>query len=91
MLIFQKIHNVRLVCNGNVCANVKRVLVHGTMVCYFTCAILFQFGMSHIQTVRMYPFMLHTISMSLFASIIGPFGGFFASGFKRAFNIKVRL
>ena len=46
--------------------------------------------MSHIQTVRMYPFMLHTISMSLFASIIGPFGGFFASGFKRAFNIKVR-
>ena len=26
--------------------------------------------------------------MSLFASIIGPFGGFFASGFKRAFKIK---
>ena len=52
---------------------------------------VFQIGMSHIQTVRMYPFMLHTISMSLFASIIGPFGGFFASGFKRAFNIKVNL
>jgi phosphatidate cytidylyltransferase len=29
--------------------------------------------------------------MSLFASIIGPFGGFFASGFKRAFKIKVVL
>ena len=32
--------------------------------------------------------MLHSISMSLFASVIGPFGGFFASGFKRAFKIK---
>jgi phosphatidate cytidylyltransferase len=30
----------------------------------------------------------HTIALSLFASIIGPFGGFFASGFKRAFKIK---
>ena len=27
--------------------------------------------------------------MSTFASVIGPFGGFFASGFKRAFKIKV--
>ena len=26
--------------------------------------------------------------MSVFASTIGPFGGFFASGFKRAFKIK---
>lgn len=26
--------------------------------------------------------------MSFFSSIIGPFGGFFASGFKRAFKIK---
>jgi len=26
--------------------------------------------------------------MSIFASVIGPFGGFFASGFKRAFKIK---
>jgi phosphatidate cytidylyltransferase len=31
---------------------------------------------------------LHTFSLSLFASTIGPFGGFFASGFKRAFKIK---
>ncbi|KAL8609345.1 hypothetical protein ACOMHN_008139 [Nucella lapillus] len=37
---------------------------------------------------RMYPFVLHSVSMSIFASIIGPFGGFFASGFKRAFKIK---
>ncbi|CAG0917039.1 unnamed protein product [Notodromas monacha] len=35
-----------------------------------------------------YPFVWHSIALSLFASIIGPFGGFFASGFKRAFKIK---
>lgn len=28
------------------------------------------------------------MALSLFSSIIGPFGGFFASGFKRAFKIK---
>lgn len=47
----------------------------------------FQVGLS--GTFRMYPFVLHSISMSIFASVIGPFGGFFASGFKRAFKIKV--
>ncbi|KAG6583759.1 phosphatidate cytidylyltransferase 1-like isoform X5 [Cucurbita moschata] len=30
----------------------------------------------------------HAIFLGLFASIIAPFGGFFASGFKRAFKIK---
>ena len=40
------------------------------------------------ETVTFYPFFLHTFFLSLFASIIGPFGGFFASGFKRAFKIK---
>lgn len=34
------------------------------------------------------PFQLHCIVLSVFASLIAPFGGFFASGFKRAFNIK---
>lgn len=34
------------------------------------------------------PFYFHAIVLALFASIIGPFGGFFASGFKRAFKIK---
>lgn len=42
-------------------------------------------GMKH---VTVYPFIWHSIAMSLFASVIGPFGGFFASGFKRAFKIK---
>ena len=40
------------------------------------------------ETVTFYPFFVHTFFLSLFASIIGPFGGFFASGFKRAFKIK---
>nr|CAG4638393.1 EOG090X04NQ [Cyclestheria hislopi] len=38
--------------------------------------------------ITMYPFLLHSLAMSLFSSFIGPFGGFFASGFKRAFKIK---
>lgn len=49
-------------------------------------AILRLFGRS--PTIRAYPFLFHTVVMSLFASILGPFGGFFASGFKRAFKIK---
>ncbi|KAL3063514.1 hypothetical protein OYC64_003143 [Pagothenia borchgrevinki] len=39
-------------------------------------------------TVRLYPFQIHSIALSSFASIMGPFGGFFTSGFKRAFKIK---
>lgn len=42
-------------------------------------------------TFNVVPFALHSLSLSLFSSVIGPFGGFFASGFKRAFKIKVRL
>jgi phosphatidate cytidylyltransferase len=30
----------------------------------------------------------HVLVMAIFASLVAPFGGFFASGFKRAFNIK---
>lgn len=38
--------------------------------------------------VFVHPFQKHALSLSIFASTIGPFGGFFASGFKRAFKIK---
>lgn len=34
------------------------------------------------------PFQFHALVMAVFASLVAPFGGFFASGFKRAFNIK---
>lgn len=33
---------------------------------------------------------VHTFVLSAFASIVGPFGGFFASGLKRSIKIKVR-
>ncbi|KAK9813894.1 hypothetical protein WJX73_003570 [Symbiochloris irregularis] len=34
------------------------------------------------------PMQIHAIVLAMFASIIAPFGGFFASGFKRSFKIK---
>lgn len=41
-----------------------------------------------ITTIPYAPYQLHLLFMSCFASLVAPFGGFFASGFKRAFNIK---
>lgn len=43
-----------------------------------------------IPNAKLYyrPFDKHALALSIFASTIGPFGGFFASGFKRAFRIK---
>lgn len=35
-----------------------------------------------------YPIQIHALIMAMFASVIAPFGGFFASGFKRANKIK---
>ena len=37
---------------------------------------------------KILPIQLHAISLSFFASIVAPFGGFFASGIKRAYGIK---
>ncbi|KAF5185637.1 Phosphatidate cytidylyltransferase [Thalictrum thalictroides] len=34
------------------------------------------------------PVQWHALNFGLFASVIAPFGGFFASGFKRAFKVK---
>jgi len=39
-------------------------------------------------SVRLSPAQVHACVMGLFASFIAPFGGFLASGFKRAFKIK---
>ncbi|KAL3632709.1 Phosphatidate cytidylyltransferase 3 [Castilleja foliolosa] len=38
--------------------------------------------------ISVVPVQLHALCLGLFASIIAPFGGFFASGLKRAFKIK---
>uniref|UniRef100_A0A5B6Z9Z0 Phosphatidate cytidylyltransferase n=1 Tax=Davidia involucrata TaxID=16924 RepID=A0A5B6Z9Z0_DAVIN len=40
------------------------------------------------REVPVLPVQWHALCLGLFASIIAPFGGFFASGFKRAFKIK---
>lgn len=41
-----------------------------------------------MTTIPYAPYQLHLLVMSCFASLVAPFGGFFASGFKRAFDIK---
>jgi len=41
-----------------------------------------------LTSVTVIPIIFHSIVLSIFASLIGPFGGFFASGLKRAFKIK---
>ena len=50
----------------------------------------FQGGLSQDE-VWLYPMQFHSIVLSLFSSLIAPFGGFFASGFKRAFKVKVSI
>jgi phosphatidate cytidylyltransferase len=42
----------------------------------------------NIAFVEVLPVQLHALIMATFASLIAPFGGFFASGVKRAFKIK---
>lgn len=46
-----------------------------------------QVGLS-ISTIEILPVQLHALSYALFGSLIGPFGGFFASAVKRALNVK---
>ncbi|GAA5940087.1 hypothetical protein JCM3775_003276 [Rhodotorula graminis] len=41
-----------------------------------------------VTSIPWAPFQLHAVVLAVFASLVAPFGGFFASGFKRAFNIK---
>ncbi|KAG6375393.1 phosphatidate cytidylyltransferase [Boletus reticuloceps] len=41
-----------------------------------------------VTVVPYVPYQLHLLVFAIFASLVAPFGGFFASGFKRAFDIK---
>ncbi|KAH9929609.1 phosphatidate cytidylyltransferase [Epithele typhae] len=43
---------------------------------------------SNVTTIPYVPYQPHLLVLSCFASLVAPFGGFFASGFKRAFDIK---
>ena len=45
-------------------------------------------GISDVTSISYAPYQFHLFVMSCFASLVAPFGGFFASGFKRAFGIK---
>ncbi|EIM81313.1 uncharacterized protein STEHIDRAFT_172281 [Stereum hirsutum FP-91666 SS1] len=51
-------------------------------------ASLSTFLRRQITTIPYTPYQIHLFFMACFASLVAPFGGFFASGFKRAFNIK---
>ncbi|KAJ3406301.1 hypothetical protein HDU80_011566 [Chytriomyces hyalinus] len=45
-------------------------------------------GWLYLTQVRIAMFQVHAVIMAIFASVIAPFGGFFASGAKRAFKLK---
>lgn len=45
-------------------------------------------GSGDWSSISISPIQWHGLALALFASVLAPFGGFFASGFKRAFNIK---
>lgn len=45
-------------------------------------------GILHQKTVAIAPVHIHVIFLAIFASLIAPFGGFFASGLKRTFQKK---
>mmetsp|Transcript_21685 Transcript_21685/g.53083 ORF Transcript_21685/g.53083 Transcript_21685/m.53083 type:complete len:466 (-) Transcript_21685:342-1739(-) len=42
----------------------------------------------HIESIRMLPVQMHSVLLGMFASLVAPFGGFFASAIKRAYDIK---
>ncbi|KAG5898722.1 hypothetical protein JTB14_020916 [Gonioctena quinquepunctata] len=73
---------------------IKYVEINGSIVMDTNCTRSREFKLKEYQigstgfSVDVYPFIFHTLSMSVFASIIAPFGGFYASGFKRAVNVK---
>jgi phosphatidate cytidylyltransferase len=41
-----------------------------------------------VTTMPYAPYQAHLFWLASFASLVAPFGGFFASGFKRAFGVK---
>eukprot|EP00048_Salpingoeca_helianthica_P014845 m.223833 g.223833 ORF g.223833 m.223833 type:complete len:435 (+) comp16337_c0_seq1:1173-2477(+) len=68
-----------LTCTPNACFQWTALAVPGELRAY----------LSFLPELLYYrPFTLHALFMAVFASLIAPFGGFFASGLKRAFLIK---
>ena len=61
-------------------------------MCHKLALFEFQLGFNiRGNEIWMYPMVWHAIVLACFSSLIAPFGGFFASGFKRAFKVKVLL
>ena len=76
----------------NVClyhsVSFKRMMFVEIHSCGLNFMFCLQGGLTQDE-VWLYPMQFHSIVLSLFSSLIAPFGGFFASGFKRAFKVKV--
>lgn len=65
------------------------VFVWKTLELWRPLATLLTWVTGHaVSTISYAPYQLHLLLLAFFASLVAPFGGFFASGFKRAFNIK---
>lgn len=61
---------------------------HPTCDSYLLTKVSLNFGLFRLTLTVM---QIHALILATFASIIGPFGGFFASGLKRSIKIKVTL
>ena len=44
-------------------------------------------ALGEAPTLTVHPIQLHALALGLFASVVAPFGGFFASGIKRAYKL----
>ncbi|EDR11846.1 uncharacterized protein LACBIDRAFT_232085 [Laccaria bicolor S238N-H82] len=64
------------------------VFVWKTLELWRPLATLLTWTGHAVSTISYAPYQLHLLLLAFFASLVAPFGGFFASGFKRAFNIK---
>lgn len=69
------------------CGTPSAFLLQEYNVPMFVQVLLKMVGLN-FSTIQAVPFQFHCLVFSLFSSVIAPFGGFFASGFKRAFKIK---
>ncbi|XP_050307276.1 phosphatidate cytidylyltransferase, photoreceptor-specific-like isoform X2 [Anthonomus grandis grandis] len=66
----------------------KFQLVKNTIEMSTNCSRSYLFQPVNYYGFNYYPFLNHLQVLTLFASLIAPFGGFCASGFKRAFKMK---
>lgn len=69
--------------------HILRVAQRCLKVTLFSIVIFLQLRLENgIPAISYTTFQLHCLVLASFASLVAPFGGFFASGFKRAFNLK---